>query len=84
MVYTAVTSGDKYCQTYSILPQSSRVSNWEEANSECERKRMSLAKIDNMEEDAFLRTFLDKENRELCFITKFKIFLFPDIIFKLL
>ncbi|XP_052689585.1 uncharacterized protein LOC128167739 isoform X2 [Crassostrea angulata] len=62
VVCVATTSGNRYCQKYEILRQSSRVSNWEEANNECQRKRMSLVKVDNMEEDAFLRTFLDKEN----------------------
>lgn len=71
-LYTAMVSGRKYCQKYIIKRQNRRVSNWEDGKIECERKGMSLVRIDNMEEDAFLRKFLEGENRELCFITTFE------------
>nr|XP_019924504.1 uncharacterized protein LOC109619255 [Crassostrea gigas] len=58
----AMVSGRKYCQNYLIKRQNRRVSNWEDAKFQCERKGMSLVKIDNMEEDAFLRSFLEREN----------------------
>lgn len=68
-----MVSGRKYCQNYLIKRQNRRVSNWEDAKFQCERKGMSLVKIDNMEEDAFLRSFLERENGELLKITKFKL-----------
>lgn len=68
-----MVSGRKYCQNYLIKRQNRRVSNWKDAKFQCERKGMSLVKIDNMEEDAFLRSFLERENRELLKITEFKL-----------
>lgn len=67
-----MVSGRRYCQNYLIKRQNRRVSNWEDAKFQCERKGMSLVKIDNMEEDAFLRRFLEGENRELFWITTIK------------
>lgn len=68
-----MVSGRRYCQNYLIKRQNRRVSNWEDAKFQCERKGMSLVKIYNMEEDAFLRRFLEGENRELFWITMIKI-----------
>lgn len=61
---TATVSGRKYCQRYVIKRQNNRVRNWEDAKAQCERRGMSLVKIDHMEEDAFLRRLLEGENRE--------------------
>lgn len=68
-----MVSGRRYCQNYLIKRQNRRVSNWVDAKFQCERKGMSLVKIDNMEEDAFLRRFLEGENRELFWITMIKL-----------
>ena len=57
-------SGRKYCQRYVIKKQNNRVRNWEDAKAQCERRGMSLVKIDHMEEDAFLRRLLEGENRK--------------------
>ncbi|XP_034311764.2 uncharacterized protein [Magallana gigas] len=62
VLYVAMTSGYRYCQRYEILHQNPRVRTWEDAYNECRRKGMSLLKVDNMAEDAFLRTFVDREN----------------------
>ncbi|XP_061181052.1 snaclec jerdonibitin subunit alpha-like [Saccostrea echinata] len=55
-------SGRRHCQTYDINRQNSRIRTWKDAKRACERKRMSLLKIDHFEEDVFLQKFLQREN----------------------
>ena len=66
-----LVSGREYCQKYAIEGKNYRVQNWNDAKAECERMGMSLAKIDDMFEDTFLRKYLEQENRESLFSLQF-------------